>query len=199
LRFGTKESTAVQVQHLVHPFKNISGMDFMTLRWRWRAKSAFGKTTNNRHNGMPKCMVNVQYVQDSMIQNYDLGGTNPIDRLVNAHRPVMALCSEADMRTLVRQASFVAHHYPGTLEQWTFRDDGRAWTRNQEAYTGLAKRARKLDDSIRPWLQDFVNVHGEDLAHRLLQGVGQVSSNNIAFDATTRMGVEKKGQHGAGR
>ena len=189
LRFGTKESTAVEVQHSVPvPF---SGMDFMSLRWRWRAKSAFGKTTNNRHNGMPKCMVNVQYVQDSMIQ-YDGSGKNPVDQLVNAHRPVMALCLEADMRIMVRQATFVVHHYPGTLEQWTFRDDGRAWTRNPEAYQGLAKRARKLDDSIRPWLQDLVNVHGDELVHQLLEGVGNVSSNSMAFDATT-MGVEKKG------
>lgn len=181
LRFGTKESTAVEVQQSVPvPF---SGMDFMSLRWRWRAKSAFGKTTNNRHNGMPKCMVNVQFVKDSMI-HYDWSGNNPVDRLVNAHRPVMALCSEADMRIMVREASFVAHHYPGTMEQWTFRDDSRAWTRNPEAYQGLAKRARKLDDSIRPWLQDFVNLHGDELVHKLLKGVGNVSSNSMAFDAT---------------
>jgi hypothetical protein len=192
LRFGTKESTAVQIQHLVPNIISFSGMDFMTLRWRWRARSAFGKNTNNPHNGMPKCMVNLQYVEDSMLQ-YDLSGNNPVDRLVNAHRPVMALCSEVNLRTMVRHASFVTHHYPGTLEQWTFRDDGRAGARTQEAYAGLAKRARKSDDSIRPWLQEFANVHGDELAHRLLDGVGNVSSNSIAFDAAA-MGVEKKGR-----
>jgi hypothetical protein len=181
LRFGTKESNVLETQLLVPiPFR---GSEFMTLRWRWRAKSAFGKITHNRHNGMPKCMVNLQHVQDSMI-HYDGTGQNTVDRLVDVHRPVKALCPEADLRTMHRDASFVVHHYPGTLEQWTFRDDGRADARSPEAYQRLAKRARKLDDSIRPWLEELVHVHGKDLAQSLLKGVGQISSNQMAFDAT---------------
>jgi hypothetical protein len=191
LRFGTKASNALETQLLVPlPFR---GQEFMTLRWRWRAKSAFGKITLNPHNGVPKCMVNLQYVQDSMI-HYDGTAQNSVDRVVNPHRPVKALCPEDDLRTMHRDASFVVHHYPGTLEQWTFRDDGRADARSPEAYQGLAKRARKLDDSIRPWLQELVRAHGEDLAQLLLEGVGQVSSNHMAFDATTTTtGMEKKG------
>jgi hypothetical protein len=34
-----------------------------------------------------------------------------------------------------------------------------------------------LDNSIRLWLQDFVQAHGEDLAHRLLDGVDFLGTN----------------------
>jgi hypothetical protein len=191
LRYGTKESSDAEVQQLVPT--SFSGMDFMTLRWRWRAKSAFGKNQPNPYNGQPKGMVNLQYLEDWMVA-YGPSLNRNVDEVVGVHRPVKTLCSEEDRGgTHHRHASFVVHHYPGTLEQWTFRNDGRsAWTRNKEAYQGLAKRARQLDNSIRPWLQDFVQAHGEDLAHRLLDGVGRVSSNSIALDATTRTGVEKK-------
>ena len=176
LPYGTKESSTSEVEQLVP--SSFSGMDFMTLRWRWRARSAFAENQPNPHNGQPKGMVNLHYLEDWMVA-YGPSLKRNVVEVVGVHRPVKNMCPEKDRGTLHRHASFVVHHYPGTLEQWTFRNDGRsAWTRSKEAYQGLAQRARKLDDSIRPWLQDFVEAHGEDLALRLLQGVGQVPTKH---------------------
>ena len=174
LRFGTRDSTVEEIQHLVPLNASWNGMDFSTLRWRWRAQTQFGPNQPNRHNGPPKGMVNLQYLQDWMTQ-YDAKGS-VYDR-IDVHRPVKALCDEQFHFVSHRHATFVAHHYPGTLQQWTFRQDARNWTRNQNAYQGLAKRARKLDDSIRLWLASFVRTHGQSLAKFLLQGVGQIPTN----------------------
>jgi hypothetical protein len=188
LRYGTKESSASEVQQFVPT--SISGMDFMTLRWRWRAKSAFGKNHPNPHNGQPKGMVNLHYLEDWMVA-YGPSLKRSVDEVVGVHRPVKTMCPEKDRDTIHRHASFVVHHYPGTLEQWTFRNDGRSlWTRNKEAYQGLAKRAKKLDNSIRPWLQDFVQAHGKDLALRLFQGVGQLPTKN---DVPNTVSAKQKG------
>jgi hypothetical protein len=60
--------------------------------------------------------------------------------------------------------------FTSTLEQWGFRKDVRRTKKIWEQKNYDAGQ----DDNIRPWLTDFVNAVGEDLAKELLQGVGQV-------------------------
>lgn len=168
LRFGTRESNISEVRSMVPDYFNAS--DFSTLRWRFRAMTGFGNRFN-KHNGHPKGMVDLRRVQNWMI---DFNSTTSVHSLIDVHRPVKAVCDENNHYTHPRNASFVIHHYPGTLEQWIFRNDARDWTRNKEAYKELAKRGKKVDDSIRPWLEDFVSRRGRIRASFLLNGVGKL-------------------------
>ena len=66
-----------------------------------------------------------------------------VQDLIDIHRPIKHTCEEAHALTHPRNATFVVYHYPGTLEQWTFRNDARNWTQNEQAYQVLAKKYGK--------------------------------------------------------
>jgi hypothetical protein len=73
----------------------------------------------------------------------------------------------------------MVHQYTGAYEQFTCRDDARDWTRSQEAheiYKG-DDHAEVVDDAMCPWLRNFVERQGQELAGALLVDVGAVSPN----------------------
>ena len=76
-----------------------------------------------------------------------------------------------------RNSTFLVHHYANTWEQWAARKDARQTTENngrtREAWEKLRLVSRHKTDHIRPWLQDFVDLYGADLAKALLHGVGE--------------------------
>jgi hypothetical protein len=97
----------------------------------------------------------------------------------NPHRPVKneKVCPQRNMFMKKVNATFLVHHYGGTWEQWSFRQDPRSkkWNRRTlDAYQTLRGYADGETDHIRPWLSDFVRKHGQELASALLEGVGKV-------------------------
>ena len=119
--------------------------------------------------------------------------------VLNPHRPVEE-CTVENTWITENQAVVLTHHYVGTYPQWSFRDDPRtaAWTkptaklaesrnitipkskittatRSRERYETFAQLdAHVVDDSIRGWLQDFVEEEGLASVLHLLKGAGQV-------------------------
>lgn len=157
LQFGTKESTPDQVQMMVPP--EFNGTDFATFRWRYHAGY-----TNKQYNKVAKCMIDV-----SRIPNHFL-----VPSQVNAHRPSKVLCSEDYLRIENRESPFVGYHYAGSWEQWNFRNDFRP-KRLRENYDMLHfNGTNNQDDTIRPWLNDFVESIGSPLASELLQDAGRL-------------------------
>jgi hypothetical protein len=157
VQFGLKESTQTKVQNRTPSGYN--GSDFSTLRWRYHDFS------NKPLNGiLSKCMVNL-----TRAEYFDF--TSPE---VNAHRPIKRLCMEENLRIDNRDSPFVVYHYAGSWEQWTYRNDFRT-KRQREGFEKFLALDKYVDDTIRPWLADFVETHGNDLAKYLLEGVGSLT------------------------
>jgi hypothetical protein len=82
------------------------------------------------------------------------------------------LCKDQYIKSPV--SPFVLRHYAGTFDQFTYQNDSRSWARSNEAY-GVFRaddHAEVEDDSMWPWLKDFVASEGHELASALLADVG---------------------------
>jgi hypothetical protein len=149
----------------------VNGSHFLTTRWRYHN----GKDINFGHNLDGKNVINVQWLEPSMIPN----------KAVSAHQIIPDICPDTAGDRLHHPTSLLlVHHYLGTFEQYTFREDPR------NAIKGRPKRDQKLwkstgqsppatirDDSISSWLTGFVENVGEAEAQRLLDGVGVLESS----------------------
>jgi hypothetical protein len=165
LKIGTKESSLSQDKSMVPTGFNAS--NFQTLRWRWRAKFE-----NHQSNGYSKAMLDVSRIKRKFLRRN-------LDH--NPHRPVKKMCPRLNMYMKKVNATFLVHHYGGTWEQWSFRQDPRREkmkSRTLEAYQKLQGYADGETDHIRPWLSAFVRKHGQELASALLEGVGEVPSSS---------------------
>ena len=158
LQFGHKESDAVAVQSQVPD--GFDGFHFSTMRWRYHAEPS-----DMNVNKLAKCLVY-------------LPKTRPSDFLpteVSPHRPLKRLCDIGNMRKVSAASPLVAYHYSGSWETWTYRDDFRL--KRQRQYFDMLHFDNETyqDDSIRPWLHEFVTNQGKELAHFLLEGAGQLT------------------------
>jgi hypothetical protein len=164
LRFGTKESEQSAVNKMVP--NGFNGSDFQTLRWRWYRKFAGALT-----DGRGKSIVDLSRVQSASI--FD----NP-RMTVNPHYAIKPLCMakhEKSKNVMYRHAPFVAYHYLGTFEQWSYRKDARATVRlNRTEHAIFQQLAEGENDSMRPWLNNFVSKEGDEIAHALLEGAGKL-------------------------
>jgi hypothetical protein len=153
-----------EVQQWIPPtmqsYSTWSGMNFKTLRYHYLIPSML--------NG--KALVDVRYADPQR----DLKSIQQ----VNAHRPLMHHCTQNNVAISTAQAALGVYHYPGTLEQYTFRSrDARNWTRLPKKYAALnRKRSHVMDTpNARVWLQAFVDQVGPDVAVALLQGAGEIN------------------------
>jgi hypothetical protein len=163
LQFGIKESNALEVQSMTPPGYNSS--DFITFRFRYHAG-----LTNKKFNKIAKCMIDLSKVsEDRFIPNE-----------INAHMPIKSKCSSAYLRIPNSESPFVAYHYTGTWKQWNYRNDFRPKKKRENFDTLYFDNDR--DDTIRPWLNDFVNKNGKELARALLKGAGIVPPKNNELD-----------------
>lgn len=157
LQFGHKESSELAVQQFVP--SGFNGSHFSTLRWRYH------DIPNKKQGKIPgKCMINLDLTNDGDFLSEE----------VNSHRPVKRLCSLLYTYMQNMESPFVTYHYTGSWEQWNYRNDFRP-KRQRENFDKLYFDDEKYqDDTIRPWLQDFVAQHGYELASYLLRGAGQL-------------------------
>lgn len=157
LTFGVKESTSAQVQSQI-PW-GFDGFQFQTLRWRWHA----GRTSK-KLNKISKALMDVSRVDSSLFVATEQ---------VMVHLPIQEYCQgEEDLWILNGQSLLVVHHYGGTWEQWSHREDTRG-KRTREAYDRM-QYDNQSDDSIRSWLSHFVKQVGWWAARSLLRGVGDI-------------------------
>jgi hypothetical protein len=158
LRFGVKESSKAEISNGV-PTNYFNPHDFQTLNWRWHAGRGMKAI-----NKISKCILDVSRVHSSLIIP---------KKQVMVHMPIRRYCKEEDLGILNARSPLVVHHYGGTWEQWSHRQQDSRGKRTREAFDKM-KYGNKADDSIRAWLEGFVQQVGLVAAQRLLQGVGQV-------------------------
>jgi hypothetical protein len=66
------------------------------------------------------------------------------------------------------------HHYLGSWEQYSYRDDARDGgdAHSYETWQRKGSALVSTDDEIRPWIGGFVNMVGNATALSLLEGAG---------------------------
>jgi hypothetical protein len=132
-----------------------------TIRYRYQATPRErGKT-----DGLAKAVVDVSRLPPGVLEIAPDG---------SAHRPFRsdAVCRHAFPPAQV--LPLVIHHYLGSWEAFSFRDDARKGTlrtrEKWEARSGLRDGGR--NDDAAAWLSEFAAWVGPDQAKRLLQGAG---------------------------
>ena len=139
--------------------------DFLTYRWRY--------PSDKRNDKLPgKCIVDVSRVNASHSSHRN--ALSPW--YMSPHRPIHDICPPEVVFPKNHMSPFVVHHYVGTYEQWTYRNDSRSKRNKLETYQKLAFDKFGADDSAKFWLQPFVQQQGCRLAQTLLSGVGRLKS-----------------------
>lgn len=162
-QFGVLKSKTNETQNQV-PSLLFNSSNFMTLRWRKYGESEWLKKFTLR-----KTMIDLSRINASDI---------PIKS--DPHRPIPSVCRDRLDKSDIGTSLFVAHHYLGTWEQFTYRKDSRLSDVKYKKWRmkeyGNRKQGNLLSDDARPWIRGFVEAVGEEEAARLLYRVGQLDS-----------------------
>lgn len=159
LQFSTHETTNATTPEPFH------AKDFLTLQYQHH----FG-LKNFKRNGKVKSIMDLSQIPTKEL--LDL-------KYIHAHLPVRTQCKYNEEFLGNRKSPIVAHHYVGSWEQWTFRDDPRSWTRKKRGkYDALSGEGDVLrhESAATTWLDGFIQQHGVTKAKALLKDVGYVPS-----------------------
>ena len=164
IRFGVVDSpTELLQQALPTPSSSSTwnASQFQTLRWRYHTKP-----NDYKHNKISKCIVDLSRIS--------LEDIVPVDSI---HLPIRKYCQQRRLHTRISQSFLQIHHYMGSIEQYTYRENdaryGKAGERSIAQYDyinrssiqgsgaassgGAEQMSTTLtDDEIRPWFVGFV-------------------------------------------
>jgi hypothetical protein len=151
--YGAVESTEEERSKDVPSF--VDPMQFDTLRWRYRASK------RGERNGLGKSIVDVSKIEKATLR-----------QKVSAHRVFVKSCPGAFID--YKDSPLGLHHYLGSWEAYSYREDARkgglrsydVWLQRSIVQSGGP------DDIIRPWIQGFVDLVGEEAARELLKDAG---------------------------
>jgi hypothetical protein len=156
LQFGTAESTAAERNERA-PNNVVDPLQLDTLRWRKHAlRNDFVK------NALGKVILDVSRLPE----------VHTLPYFTSLHRPIKTICPAPWSNEW--ESGFRLHHYLGSWEAYSFRDDSRRGgerSREQWEYKATSN-AEQTDDVIRPWVQGFVATHGQEQARHLLADAG---------------------------
>ncbi|CAJ1957897.1 unnamed protein product [Cylindrotheca closterium] len=128
-----------------------------TLRYRHRLTERGGR------DGLGKAIIDVSRLTK---EDIDEGGTT--------HRPLKEVCAAETPWRDYGSFPLGIHHYLGSWESYSFRDDARKGTlRRRDIWLSRAESEQGgSDDEIREWIAGFTKATGDDLARELLSGAG---------------------------
>jgi hypothetical protein len=156
---GNKELPSIMNE--THPFDPLR---FDTLRYRFRARPG------DAINGFGKCMLNVKKIWSFPIRD---GGT--------VHSPVLGLCPLSWGDHLLR-SPFVIHHFMGSWEAYSYRDDiRRGRERTYATYVEKSQRSDEYENKLSQWMPAFIDSVGEERATILLEYAGLDPHYNATF------------------
>jgi len=145
-----------------------------TIRYRYRQDL-------NAGNGNPKSLIDLSAVSLDEIESHEVLSQ------MGPHFPFFRVCPRGPDSTFKTPYQgvllpLVVHHYLGTWEEYSCRDDARGLNDNTTPHSRASwfnhanHKEGGATDEIRPWLQGFVNMVGVDEAKRLLEGAGDLSA-----------------------
>jgi len=168
LLFGTKKQDAQPTTMILpnHPQLQLQLQQLDTMQWFYHADAL-----DNDRNGLGKTILDLSRIAIPKPH---------FPHPVNPHRPFQEFCRDPKrIRDLNRNAHVRVHHYIGTWETYSFRNDSRKGAeRSREAweFRAFGSDSGGLCRDIEPWLEGFVQYHGASEASRLLQGAGLPST-----------------------
>lgn len=161
-QFGVLESSHNETHDQVDVNSSFNASAFQTLRWR-----KYGESKWLRKFTLRKTMIDLSRVNASHIPEES-----------DPHRPIKSVCPDRDDKSDIDTSLFVAHHYLGTWDQFTYRTDARLSDKNHKNWRmkeyGQRKAGNLVSDHVRPWLAGFVRSVGQEEAARLLHRVGEL-------------------------
>jgi len=121
-----------------------------------------------RHIIPGKVVIDLSRIREQDLYHTDIKG--------DPHRPVESVCPQGIQSTKKKDAGLILHHYLGSPEQFFYRStDSRGEGYRMGHYRQIHnKLGSSENDRLRPWLEGFVGLVGEDEAFRLLKGVGEL-------------------------
>lgn len=138
---------------------------FDTLRFRHRGR------LGDKIHGFGKVVLNV-----AQITQFPIAVPNP-------HRPSYELCP-MPRGDYLDTAPFVLHHYLGTWEAYSYRDDSRrGQEKSYEAYQKRADQSFEYVDTATSWMSGFLEHVGWDRGMRLLEHAGLDPDYNASHKA----------------
>jgi hypothetical protein len=149
--YGSVESTDEEIRRDVPDFLDPARFD--TLRWRHRS--------NTVDFAFAKSLIDV-----SQVEQHHIAGRG------TAHKVLIEMCKSKSF--LPYTLPIGIHHYLGSWEQYSYRDDARDGG-DAHSYKTWQRKGSALvstDDEIRPWIRGFVNMVGNGTALSLLEGAG---------------------------
>ena len=117
-RYGTIELPSTNMQS--HFSESINTSHYATFRWKIHAN-----TDNYGMNRISKTIIDL-----SRIPSEELYDNFPI--VESIHKPLPRHCARRKLHIRSTQQLFIIHHYLGTYEQYTFRDDSRSRSERTE-------------------------------------------------------------------
>jgi hypothetical protein len=164
--YSAVESTDAQRQRDVPSL--VDARQFETLRWRYRTSER-----DSYNNLKAKAIMDVSRVPTDV-------------KYFEVHRPIKSICPPA---TVTMHVSPIAvHHYLGSWETYSYRDDARKGNEKNRVIWEYRSTLQDggANDEVRPWIQGFVRMVGEDVARQLLRDVGLPTNYTTAasVDAT---------------
>jgi hypothetical protein len=154
-QYGARKSSKTEEESKRHVPKFLDALRFETLRWRHH------EPHTNPQEG--KSLLDVSKIDVDMLQS-EYSFTRPHELLPTC--PTIFYHPRAFLRI---------NHYIGSWSYYSFRqNDGRQGARktHHKWESESAVRGGTSGDEIRPWIQGFVNLMGEEKAKSLLEGVG---------------------------
>jgi hypothetical protein len=149
--YGSVESTDEEIRRDVPDFLDPARFD--TLRWRHRS-------TEDGHV-LAKSLIDISQVHRSHMEG-----------ISNAHKVLVDMCTSESF--LAYTLPIGIHHYLGSWEQYSYRDDARDGgdAHSYETWQRKGSALVSTDDEIRPWIRGFVDMVGNGTAQFLLEGAG---------------------------
>jgi hypothetical protein len=170
------QTTSILQNYTIHD-NTWNASQFLTLLYRQRAQYFDRGGRKGSQSG--KTIVHAGRIS---YDDLELRTTGP-------HRPSLN-CPRGNNRVPPQKATYLVHHYPGTLQQYTFRhgSDPRENVRTLDRYYELNFTRDETNDLPYTWVEDFANKVGQGLAEQLLEGIGTVedlkADNKLSYNTT---------------
>ncbi len=134
--------------------------------------------------GMPKSFIDLSQPNPKLYINnqWHKGVLKGTPHRWHPHKAMHKLCIKENnnrfenIKTLVEEERFTIHHYLGSFESYSFRDDARqGGLRSYEIWKERSNDTLgEYSHVVRPWLRGFVDlVGGSEVASYLLQDAGR--------------------------
>jgi hypothetical protein len=154
-QYGAKKSSKTEEASKRHVPEFLDALRFETLRWRHHEP--------HTHPQDGKSLLDVSKIDVAVLQSED-SFTRPHELLPTC--PNIFYHPSAFLRI---------NHYIGSWSYYSFRqnDERQGARKNRRKWEEeSAVHGGKSGDEIRPWIQGFVNLMGQEKAKSLLEGVG---------------------------